>query len=202
MISPDSKDVQGDAPKPSVKHAIEAAVTILNTDQIWTTREPDVRQKFCLDFMNTCCAQVQVSTTSFTWVMQFPYVIRKAGEMFHHYSQRNSRRDIVLRELPPKVGANTSSSVIKYFTWVQNLHMILFFWKEKLDTQTANYDDIHFYAQNISGIERVATAVSVQSLVVPEGHVSSLKNTYLQQYEKLNLLLIRYVRTDDPEKRW
>ena len=74
-------------------------------------------------------------------------------------------------------------------------------WNSKLETETANYDEIFWYCQNQHQIHSLAQAVSADSAVVTADKLSHLHSTFLQNFEQLNMLLLRYISTD-PKGGW
>lgn len=96
-------------------------------------------------------------------------------------------------ELPQFVLENPSTSVKQYFTWIQEIHKVMSSWKKKLSTNEANYDEIHMYTLNQDDIHRIAQHVSATDLVIS---TKNLKKTFLEKFEEMNILLLKYVPGD------
>ena len=79
--------------------------------------------------------------------------------------------------------------------------MILFSWHSKFLHQTVNFDDMINYAVNSGPIYMVAKAVCATQMIVHDEHISKLKENYLQDFEELNFLLLKYV-PEVPRAKW
>lgn len=70
-------------------------------------------------------------------------------------------------------------------------------WKTRLGNSDANYDEMHLYTQKQHNIHRIAEHVSVATgLVISAENLVRLKKTFLEKFEELNILLLKYVPED------
>ena len=74
-------------------------------------------------------------------------------------------------------------------------------WKKKFTQKKVTFDQILQYAKHFSYINRVAASLSVEFMVVDTADVSALQTKFLQDYELLNILILRYV-PGHPEAGW
>ena len=185
-----------------VTTAIDTAVNVLKGDLTWVQREPSLKQNFCLQFLCMCTTRIPVSSdTEFNWMREYSIIINKLGMVFHSYLKRARKQIILCGDLPEEVRKNPSRFVSKYFEWIQKLHIMLSSWSLKLDRNLANYDDIHWYHKDYYHIYKLAEAVAGTSLVLSSDKVSSLQLSFLEEFEKLNQLLLKYI-PDDPKAGW
>ena len=175
--------------QPSWNLAICATVDCLKSNNVWVQREPSVRQTFCLDFVNTCCSRIPISSSTFGWLENFGTIIQQFGDV---YSFLCAKRGILQGQLPQNVLKNPSTSLKQYISWIQNIHQVLLTWKTKLDNLDANYDEIHEYTQKQRYIHGIAQHVSGTGLVISPNDLISLKSSFLEKYEELNILLLKY----------
>jgi len=156
-------------------------------------KEPSVQQTFCLDFVNTCCSRIPVASSTFDWVGIYWTIIQQFGDI---YLSTCARKRILSDELPQNILENPSTSVKQYFSWIQKIHKVMLTWKTKLCNSDANYDEIHVYTQQQCYIQGIAQWVSATGLVIPSEDLIDLKSTFLEKFEELNILLLKYVPED------
>ena len=185
--------------------AIDVTADILKKDPTWPVQKQlSVKQKFCLRFINTCCMRIPVSTSSFKWMTEYSAIISQIGSVFCSFSsmrKAEGKETLLSQSIPSDVSRN--DLVIQYFDWIQKLHNMLSNWKSRLETETANYDEIFWYTQNQRQIHSLAQAVSADGVVVTAHKLSELRSTFLQNFEQLNVLLLRYISTEsDPKGGW
>ena len=182
---------------PSWSDAISATVNCLKSNPTWwqRAREPSLRQMFCLDFVNACCTEIQVTSSSFGWVDKYSNVIHQLGDIYSQsYAKRSDEQMTATDELPQNILKNPS--VAKYFSWIQKIHQVMLTWKTKLGSNDANYDEIHVYSLKQHYIHEIAQHVSATSLVIPTENFIVLKDAFLEKFEELNILLLKYVPGD------
>ena len=183
---------------------MDAAISVLKTDLEWVQEEPSLKQNFCLEFICAGCTRIPLNDVEFDWMREYIGIIKKLGEVFCSYSSSRQlvREQTILSDcLPEEVVKSPSTSVVQYFKWIQRLHRMLSVWKSKLDDQSANYDDIHWYHQNQRHIYLLAEAVRGTSLVLSSRKISDLRLSFLQDFEELNLLLLKYI-PGEPKAGW
>lgn len=143
-----------------------------------------------------------MSSRTFTSMTRYSDIISQIGSVFCSFaSMRKSdgKETLLAQSIPSEVSRR--ELVIQYFVWVRKLHKMLSNWKTRLETETANYDDIFWYYQNQQQIRNLAKAVSADGVTVTAHEVSDLRSTFLHYFEQLNVLLLRYISTD-PKGGW
>ena len=89
----------------------------------------------------------------------------------------------------------------RYFEWVRQVQIVVLTWQRKVQEKELNYDDILLYALFQNGIELIGHAVGAISTVIEPHVISEQKNNFLQLFEQLNVLLLRYI-PGKPEVNW
>ena len=189
-ISPRPKDLQGTKLQPSWNHAIGAAVNCLKSAFTWIQKEPSFKQTFCLQFVNTCFSRIQADSNAFDWVEEYSTIIHQLGDVYCSYAGKSNQT--ILSD----VSRNPSTEVKEYFLQIQKIHQILTLWKTKLDNNAANYDEIHMYIQKWRYIHEIAQRVSASDVVISPGNLKDIKKAFLEKFEGLNILLLKYVPGD------
>ena len=199
-IAPHPKDLQGKRLLPSCSRAVTAAVDCLKGNSTWVKKEPSVRQEFCLHFVNSCCIKIQPDSSTFVWVEEYSALIPQLGDIYCLYARRENQ-SILLSELPADVSSNPSTAVKQYFLWIQKIHQVLSLWKSKLDNHAANYDEIYGYNHKRHYIHEIAQHVFASDLVISADTLTRLGKIFLEKFEELNFLLLRYI-PEDPKPGW
>ena len=89
-------------------------------------------------------------------------------------------------------------SMYRYFDWVRDVQGVLLKWKEMFIQQECNYDEIVIYTSRQSQIKHLAQTFCVSSAIVD---AQAVKNTFLNDFEQLNVLLIKYI-PGQPDAKW
>ena len=89
----------------------------------------------------------------------------------------------------------------RYIDWVRRVQAVLLEWKQKFTEQQINYDEILTYANQQSYISTFGGIVCASSVIVDPQEVLSMKNMFLNAFEHLNALLIKYI-PEQPEAKW
>ena len=89
----------------------------------------------------------------------------------------------------------------RYFQWVRQVQTVLLMWQTKVQEKELNYDNILLYADFQKRIEPVGHAIGAISSVIEPHVISEQKNSFLQLFEQLNALLLRYI-PGKPEVKW
>ena len=127
-------------------------------------------------------------------------MIGKVCNLYRHYSESSQVR--LCDALPVAIAKNPpSSSVRKYFEWLQIVHSMLAEWESRLYKKRANYDEILWYLQNWQNICNLADAVVATSLILSSDMLEALNETFLNEFEVLNQLLLKYI-PGDPKAGW
>ena len=81
----------------------------------------------------------------------------------------------------------------RYFQWVNKVKDIFLFWKKKFSSHNIMHQEIEMYHEHREEIYKLAEVFQDRSLAVSDSDVASLKMLFLQQFEKLNMILIKYI---------
>ena len=91
--------------------------------------------------------------------------------------------------------------ICRYFEWVRQVQIVVVTWQRKVQEKELNYDDILLYALFQNGMEPIGLAIGAISTVIEPHVISEQKNNFLQLFEQLNVLLLRYI-PGKPEVNW
>jgi len=81
------------------------------------------------------------------------------------------------------------------------MEVVLQGWKRKFSERQINYDEILTYATQQSKLEHFAKNICASSAIVNSKDTLDLKNEFLDAFEQLNVLLIKYI-PGQPEAKW
>ena len=163
------------------------------------------KERFCWGVVAAFCEQLHPQQDSFQWAVSYTAVIEKMGEIYSIYCQRRhprqgSQQCNLQEEMRPDVHM-CPSDVVKYYEWVQQIHKFFSGWQEKFMLQVINHDDMVDYQSSHSSLCKVAKAVCVTGMIIEDKYISELRTSYLQNFEQLNCLLLRYV-PEVPRVKW
>ena len=175
-----------------MNYAIDSMATELKKGFTWVERQPTPKQDFCLKFITSCTAKVQVSNMSFDWVNRYSSVLKQIGSIFCRYGNAG---------IPKEAKHNPNQHVKQYFEWIENLHGILSHWKAKFECECVNYDEICCYHHNFPQLHILAEDVAASHLELSIDYVIEVRYSFLQNFENLNLLLLKYI-PGDRKARW
>lgn len=105
----------------------------------------------------------------------------------------HGQTEIVLHSLPQDIACLPNDDVHRFFDWVRTLQQVLFEWKKKIQQHNCNYDDILFYASNLSNLIQIGQFICARSAIVDSKDILHLKNNYLELFEKINSHFIKYI---------
>ena len=74
-------------------------------------------------------------------------------------------------------------------------------WQRRVEARELNYDDILLYALFQDGIQFIGQAVCATSAVIDPHFIQEQKTDFLQYFEELNIMLLRYI-PGQPEAKW
>ena len=94
-----------------------------------------------------------------------------------------------------------SSSSARYFEWVREIQIVLNYWKDRFMHQKAYYDEILLYASNHTHLHSLGNTLCIPSLVCDAQDSHQMKTLFLEEYESLNISLIKYI-PDQPDIKW
>ena len=162
--------------------------------------------RFCWGVLSTLCEQIQPEENCFDWAEDFTAIIDKMGEIYVQYclrwcSKHGTKECTLEKQLKPDI-CNCPPEVQVYYLWIQKIHIILSNWHSKfMLSQTVNYDDMINYASCNRIIYKIAKAVCATQIIVDDQDIFKLKTTYLEHFEELNFLLLKYV-PEVPRAKW
>lgn len=159
-------------------------------------REMSSRLEFCWGVVGSCCAKMPVSE-SLDWAKSYYHIIDQLGRIYSIFCQMQEQQETksVLDEdtMPMDVSMSSCEGVKEFFAWLARAQQVLAAWREKFTTKRINYDAIVLYTEAFSLLSRAATSLSVNSLVVGASYVQVVRSDFLQHFEQLNVMLIRYI---------
>ena len=89
----------------------------------------------------------------------------------------------------------------RYFQWVRQVQRIMQTWQKHFIEKELNFEDIMLYANYQSGLEGLGHALCATSTVIDPHSIQEYKTSFLQNFEMLNVLLLKYI-PDKPEAKW
>lgn len=159
------------------------------------------RLEFCWGVVGSCCAKMPVSD-SLEWAKSYYHIIDQLGRIYSVFCKAQTLEDTksVLNDetMPADVAQSSCEGVKEFFGWLSRAQQALAVWREKFTSKKINYDEIMLYTEVYSLLNRAATSISANSLVVDAQYVQAIRTDFLQAFELLNIMLIRYIR-DHPE---
>ena len=189
------------------KPAVKLLSTVINvlSKNVCPQGNPTRKERFCWGVVTTFCERIQPKQDSFQWAELHANVIEKMGEIYGLYCQRrNFKREseqcILQDKLRPDI-CRCSPEARKYYVWIQQIHKIFSNWYFKLMHQTINHDDLINLENSHSSVCKVARAVCAMFTILPDENIKKMKKTYQQDFEELNVLLLRYV-PEVPRAKW
>ena len=164
------------------------------------------KERFCWGIITTFCDRMQPQQDSFQWMGSLTAIIEKMGELYHLYCQTQhikrgvSEQYITQERVIPAI-RRCSPDAVKYYEWVRQVHKFLSDWNKKIMRQDVTHDDVVNYESSRTSLCEVAKAVCSAGMIIESQYISDIRRNYLEDFEKLNLLLIRYV-PEVPRVRW
>ena len=89
----------------------------------------------------------------------------------------------------------------RYFEWVRQVQTVVLAWQDRVRARELNYDEIMIYANIQGGIQSIGDAISASSSILELQILQQQKNSFLQYFEQLNILLLKYI-PGKPEVKW
>ena len=74
-------------------------------------------------------------------------------------------------------------------------------WRSRLREKEANYEEINWYCKSHEHITILADAVVATSLVVSRKDIENIQDAFLENFKKLNQLVLKYIPSD-PKAGW
>ena len=134
---------------------------------------------------------------SLEWAKSYYHVIDQLGKIYSVYSQRQIGMDTksVLNDetMPQEVANSTCDGVKMFFDWLSKAQQVLAAWRDKFTSKQVNYDNIQLYLEVYGLLNRAATSITANSLVVDSHYVHAVKTDFLHAFEQLNVMLLRYI---------
>ena len=182
----------------SLRFLIDHSVTTI-CNGIGSLNDISSRTSFCWGVLASCCSRIPVSDT-FEWVRLFTYAIDQLGRVYGMYCELHqlSENGIALFEdsLPSDVAETPCDEVKQVFQWFSHAQSLLAEWARKFISENVNYDEVELYRTHFSSISRVSALFSSSTKLTNMQEVVAVKTSFDQNFELLNIFLIRYV----PEK--
>ncbi len=154
------------------------------------------RLEFCWGVVGSCCAKIPVSET-LEWAKSYYHVIDQLGRIYSVFCQaqelEETRSVLSDESMPLDVAQSNSEGVQKFFGWLSKAQQALATWRERFKSKKINYDSIKLYLDVLSLLNRAATSLSANSLVVDQQYIVAIRTDFLQAFELLNIMLIRYI---------
>ncbi len=159
------------------------------------------RLEFCWGVVGSCCDKMPV-TESLEWAKAYYHIIDQLGKIYSVFTQAQAQEETksVLNDetMPRDISQSTSEGVKKFFNWLSKAQQILAGWRENFTSKRINYDTIMMYKEVYSLLCRAAASISANTLVVDSQYVKAVRADFLQAFELLNMILIRYIK-NQPE---
>lgn len=141
-------------------------------------------ETFAWSLVRALCDEIKVCTENFDWMHSFTSELKVLGFNYKSKTATSSvTADVCLQEW------------LSHRQWAESIQAVLQHWKERMLQEKVNFNDIMCYASNSSTIEEVCKHYFDQPLLSPS-KVTQLKDSFLQQYEKLNKILLQYSSSD------
>lgn len=158
--------------------------------------ELNSRLEFCWGVVGTCCAKMPVSE-SLEWARSFYHIIDQLGRIYSVFCKMQELEETksVLNDenMPLDVIQSSCEGVKKFFRWLSQAQQVLAAWRQKFVAKDINYDGIQLYLDVFSLLNRAATSLSANTLVVDAQYVHAVRTDFLQAFELLNMMLICYI---------
>ena len=81
----------------------------------------------------------------------------------------------------------------RYFEWVLQVQTVVFAWHYRVSGRELNYDEILLYASVQKEIQSLSDAISASSSILEPYILQQQKNTFLEYFEHLHIMLLRYI---------
>lgn len=135
----------------------------------------------------------------------FYSMIDQLGRIYSVYQSKQEDGDTksILTEdsMSTEVTECTAEGVTIFFKWIAQAQQVLGGWRDKLKSREVNFDELLMYSKQYSQISRAAMALNSGGLVMDSHELKMMKQEFLQQFELLNLFLLRYV-AGVPDLQW
>ena len=144
-------------------------------------------------------------TENLEWLSIYYSLIDQLGRIYSVYQskQEDAETKSILTEdsMSTEVTQCTDEGVGVFFKWIAQAQQVLGTWRDRLKSRDVNYDDLVVYSKQYSQISRAAMALNSGGLVMDNHELKMMKQEFLQQFELLNLFLLRYV-SGCPDLQW
>ena len=144
-------------------------------------------------------------SNNYDWIANYRALFYQFSRIYGTYCEHNHMEegDRILKtdSFPPDVTDSPCEDVKKFFSWVCSAQQVIVTWQNKLESKHVNFDEIHLYLKHFSQINRLGSEFSAEGLVMDTQSVQALKQEFLQNFEVLNMFLIRYI-SGQPDAGW
>ena len=151
-----------------------------------------VKEVFSWSIVTSVCAAIPVSAYNLDWIVTFKTAVFLLGDLHNNPCYKRKMDPGFSATLPTTKDRNLGNE--GFLTWVDGLcNGVICHWKELISKKEVNYDDILNYANYAAQIDRVADCYSAKSSVISTKSLDAARESYLEHYEQLNILLLQYV---------
>lgn len=178
----------------ALKGALSKPVqTILHRSlDILCTKAEELSPKhvFCWGFVATCCSKICISE-DVQWMVDHFGVVEQLGRIYsaHCINAGLRGQDCILKEIVLPVQA--PDDMRTYFKWVKAAQGVLSAWKSDFGQKKLGYEKMTEYARSYGYVNRMAVALSAETLVVTLNDVKKYQAEYVRNVEDLNVYLLR-----------
>ena len=143
--------------------------------------------------MATCCGKICISE-DIHWIADHYGVVEQLGRIYsaHCANAGLKGQDCILKEVVLPVQA--PDDMRTYFRWVKAAQGVLNAWKSDFAQKQLGYEKITEYARSYSYVNRMAVALSAETLVIFLNDVKKYQTEYLSNVENLNMYLLRSIQ--------
>ena len=147
-----------------------------------------VAQRFAWSLVRALRDRTSVCFENFDWMHSIRSELKVLGLNYKPINKDRTASSSVTAEI-------STQEWLNHCQWVQSIQDVLQQWKERMLQEKVNFNEIMYYASNSSIVEEVCQQFFDQQLL-PPSKVTQLKEDFLQQYEKLNKILLQYSSSD------
>ena len=155
--------------------------------------------------MATCCSKIYscIITDNFDWIHSYDIIISQLCQIYASYCNGKNLPEserVLADTLPQDIARLPSADVHMFFEWVRRLQKVLLDWQRKITEGDYNYDDILLYASNQAKLFQIDQLVCFRSATIDSQDAKSLKDYYLELFEKINAHFIKNVEGNPDAK--
>ena len=159
----------------------------------WLLEKPTQKEQFCLDLLCGYLKLLLCSKTSFEWMSNFTVVIKSVGEIYcaYHAQHKHSKDPIIQDAFLQSVRANSGVAAYSLIKWIQGIQVVLASWQRNTQADDVTLNDLSFYIEKTELVQKLATSVAAEHLVVSLSDLNEKKRLYHDNGNELNSLLLK-----------